>query len=115
MDALSTWLQELGLERYTTIFAESDVDLEALRLPTDAELEKLGVSLGHRKKRLKAIERNGSEARAPIALAIQAGPPAQESLRVELASASHGSRVCSENAFAKNSTRSGAFSARPIT
>ena len=55
MDALSTLLEELGLARYTAIFAENDVDLEALRLLSDAELEKLGVSLGHRKKLLKAI------------------------------------------------------------
>ena len=56
MDALLTWLRELGLERYGTVFAENDVDLDALRLLTDAELEKLGVSLGHRKKLLRAIE-----------------------------------------------------------
>ena len=62
MDGLSTWLQELGLERYTAIFAENDVDLEALRLLSDAELEKLGVSLGNRKKLLKAIAGlNGGE------------------------------------------------------
>ncbi len=56
MDALLTWLQELGLERYGAVFAENDVDLDALRLLTDVELEKLGVSLGHRKKLLNAIE-----------------------------------------------------------
>jgi class 3 adenylate cyclase/tetratricopeptide (TPR) repeat protein len=56
MDALISWLRELGLERYGAVFAENDVDLDALRLLTDAELEKLGVSLGHRKKLLKAIE-----------------------------------------------------------
>ena len=56
MDALLTWLRELGLERYGAVFAENDVDLDALPLLTDAELEKLGVSLGHRKKLLRAIE-----------------------------------------------------------
>ena len=84
MDALSTWLQELGLERYTAIFAENDVDLEALRLLTDAELEKLGVSLGHRKKLLKAIaELNGREALAPTAQSIQASPPTRESISAD--------------------------------
>lgn len=68
MDALSTLLQELGLARYTAIFAENDVDLEALRLLRDAELEKLGVSLGHRKKLLQAIaELNESESSAATA------------------------------------------------
>ena len=50
------WLEQLGLERYGAVFAENDVDLDALRLLTDDDLEKLGVSLGHRKKLLKAIE-----------------------------------------------------------
>jgi class 3 adenylate cyclase len=72
MGALSRWLQELGLERYAPVFADNDVDLEALGLLTDAELEKLGVSLGHRKKLLKAIaELNGS---SPPALARPAVP-----------------------------------------
>ena len=53
MESLSTWLQEIGLERYGAVFADSDVDLDALRLLSDAELEKLGVSLGHRKELLK--------------------------------------------------------------
>ena len=81
MEALSTWLRELGLERYTAIFAANDVDLDALRLLTDVELEKLGVSLGHRKKLLRAIgELNGSEAPAPTAQPIQACPPTRESI-----------------------------------
>jgi len=68
MDVLSTLLQALGLARYTAVFAENDVDLEALRLLTDAELEKLGVSLGHRKKLLQAIaELNESESSAATA------------------------------------------------
>jgi class 3 adenylate cyclase/tetratricopeptide (TPR) repeat protein len=55
MDALSEWLQKIGLKRYATMFAESDIDLDTLPLLSDAELEKLGVSLGHRKKLLRAI------------------------------------------------------------
>ena len=79
MDALSTLLQELGLARYTAIFAENDVDLEALRLLSDAELEKLGVSLGHRKKLLKAIaERSGSELPASTAKLTSASPSIRE-------------------------------------
>jgi hypothetical protein len=49
MGALSTWLQELGLERYASVFAENDVDLDALCRLADAELEQPGVSPGHRK------------------------------------------------------------------
>ena len=76
MDALSTWLQGLGLERYTAVFAESDVDLEALCLLTDAELEKLGVSLRHRKKLLKAIAALGAnEKRAAVCASVSSTPP----------------------------------------
>jgi hypothetical protein len=56
MDALSNWLQDLGLERYGAVFADNGVDLNSVRLLTDGDLEKLGVLLGHRRTLLKAIE-----------------------------------------------------------
>jgi class 3 adenylate cyclase/tetratricopeptide (TPR) repeat protein len=55
MDALSDWLRKIGLERYAAKLTESDVDLDTLPMLTDADLEKLGISLGHRKKLLQAI------------------------------------------------------------
>ncbi len=54
-EALATWLQALGLERYAAVFEENDVDLEALGLLGEPELEGLGLSLGHRKKLLSAL------------------------------------------------------------
>jgi hypothetical protein len=54
MHTARQWLEELGLPQYAQVFVDNDVDLEALRLLTDGDLEKLGVSLGHRKKLLKA-------------------------------------------------------------
>jgi SAM domain (Sterile alpha motif) len=36
-------------------FRENDIDAEVLGDLTDADLEKLGVTLGHRKRLLKAI------------------------------------------------------------
>jgi class 3 adenylate cyclase len=84
LDSLCAWLQELGLERYVPVFAENDVDLEALRLLTDAELEKLGVSLGHRKKLLKATaELNAGPSPAPTVQPIQERPPARQSVGPE--------------------------------
>jgi len=50
-----TWLRSLGLDRYAQVFADNDVDLAALRLLSDRELQELGVSLGHRKKLMKAV------------------------------------------------------------
>ena len=49
------WLQDLGLAQYAGTFAENDIDLEVLPHLSEQDLEKLGVSLGHRKKLLHAI------------------------------------------------------------
>lgn len=49
------WLERLGLGEYATVFREHAIDEEVLPELTDADLEKLGVKLGHRKKLLKAI------------------------------------------------------------
>ncbi|MBD5605428.1 MAG: AAA family ATPase [Candidatus Eremiobacteraeota bacterium] len=54
-DEVAAWLETLGLARYAAAFAASDIDLEVLPDLTDADLEKLGVSLGHRKKILRAL------------------------------------------------------------
>ena len=51
----SAWLHALDLNRYVQIFVDNDVDFSALNLLSDKELQELGVSLGHRKKLLKAL------------------------------------------------------------
>src|SRR5690242_17458825 len=78
MQTVRHLLEQLGLSQYSEIFAENDVDLEALRLLSDVELEKVGVSLGHRKKLLKAVaELNGSLAPEHSVAATQLEPPAR--------------------------------------
>ena len=42
MQAVRQWLEQLGLAQYAGVFAENDVDLEALRLLAENDLEKLG-------------------------------------------------------------------------
>ncbi len=49
------WLDQLGLGTYAAVFAENDIDGEVLSELTDQDLKELGISLGHRKKLLKAI------------------------------------------------------------
>jgi class 3 adenylate cyclase len=49
------WLRSLGLGQYETTFRGSEIDSEVLPELTDADFEKLGVPLGHRKRLLKAI------------------------------------------------------------
>ena len=55
MGDVEVWLERLGLSRYRTVFAEHDIDREVLPDLTAQELERLGLSLGHRKKLSRAI------------------------------------------------------------
>ena len=49
------WLEDLGLGKYVETFLANDVDLDVLRDLSESDLERLGLSLGHRKKLLRAI------------------------------------------------------------
>lgn len=51
---LADWLREIGLEQYAAELAKHDVDLDVAPLLAEADLEALGLSLGHRKKFLHA-------------------------------------------------------------
>jgi class 3 adenylate cyclase/tetratricopeptide (TPR) repeat protein len=55
--AIAKWLELLGLGKYTTVLAENDIDLRALRHLTDEDLKSLGISLGHRRILLAAIDK----------------------------------------------------------
>ena len=57
---LGGWLRSLGLSQYETLFRQNDIDAEVLSELTDGDLEKFGVSFGHRKRLLKAIASLGS-------------------------------------------------------
>src|SRR4029077_13645043 len=52
---LAEWLAGHGLGQYAQTFAEQNIDYSVLPDLTEDDLEKLGVSLGHRKKLLRAI------------------------------------------------------------
>ena len=55
MQQIADWLEKLNLGQYARRFAENDIDVSVLRHLTDADLEKIGVSLGHRRKILAAV------------------------------------------------------------
>jgi class 3 adenylate cyclase len=55
MQRIADWLEKLNLGQYAQRFADNDIDVSVLRHLTDADLEKIGVSLGHRRKILAAI------------------------------------------------------------
>jgi NADPH:quinone reductase-like Zn-dependent oxidoreductase len=68
---ITAWLAKIGLERYAAAFADNDIDVSVLRHLTDADLEKIGVSLGNRRKILAAI---GELSNTPAAPAPPATP-----------------------------------------
>jgi class 3 adenylate cyclase len=55
MQQIAEWLKKLGMSEYAERFAEEDIDLELLPELTDQDFERLGVSVGHRRKMLRAI------------------------------------------------------------
>src|SRR5262249_58061497 len=55
MRQIVDWLKQLGMSEYAERFVESDIDTSVLRDLTDQDLKELGVSLGHRRKMLRAI------------------------------------------------------------
>ena len=71
------WLRSLGLGQYEALFRENEIDAEVLPELTEADLEKIGVPLGHRKRLLKAIANLGA-AEAPAKPTI---PPPTASSR----------------------------------
>src|SRR5262245_53406955 len=52
---IADWLNSIGLGEYAQRFIDNDIDVDVLSELTDQDLEKLGVSLGHRRKLLRAI------------------------------------------------------------
>ena len=56
MQQIADWLKRLGVEQYAHCFDENDIDFSVRRDLNDQDLEKIGVvSLGHRRKLLRAI------------------------------------------------------------
>jgi hypothetical protein len=67
MQQISDWLKTLGMSEHTDRFADNDIDASILPELTDQDLEKLGVSLAHRHKMLRAIRALGNASVAATA------------------------------------------------
>ncbi len=67
MSALRDWLRANKLEPLAETFEANDVDLDVLPDLTETDLEKLGLSLGNRRRLLKAIAENGTAVASPAA------------------------------------------------
>jgi class 3 adenylate cyclase/predicted ATPase len=76
---IGDWLEVLGLGRYAEVFAENEIDPEALPFLTEEDLKDIGVALGARRKILAAITRPAPA--GPAELAAQ--PLERQSVGVE--------------------------------
>jgi len=56
---ISGWLQSHGLEQYEDLFRANQIEMDVLPDLTESDLEKIGLSLGARKRLLKAISTLG--------------------------------------------------------
>jgi class 3 adenylate cyclase/ABC-type lipoprotein export system ATPase subunit len=82
MSDLDIWLQSLGLEKYGEVLASHDIDLAVVPDLTEQDLEKLGLSLGHRRKFIAAAARLRM-VEAPPAVASPQGQPSPQPAPVE--------------------------------
>ncbi len=88
---LRLWLRRIGLEQLADTFAANDIDLDVLPDLSDEDLKELGLSLGHRRRLLRAIAELQSE-RSPPAIegaeppgvAAAGGDPVREAERRQL-------------------------------
>ena len=63
MQQIADWLEKLGMSEYAERFAENDIDVGVLSELTDKDFDRLGVSIGHRRKIMRAIRELCSFAR----------------------------------------------------
>ena len=59
MTDVEAWLESIGLGHYAAVFVENDVHCDVLGDLTEGDLEKLGLSMGARKRLLRAISVRG--------------------------------------------------------
>ncbi len=73
---VAEWLLQLGLGKYAEVFAENDVEFEVLSELSDDDLSQLGLSLGHRRKFLKAVAELTASAQREAATDVAEASPA---------------------------------------
>ena len=72
---IEKWLCGLGLQQYVATFRDNAIDAEVLSELTEADLEKLGIVLGHRKRLLRAIGTLASPTGLEQAALVGLAPP----------------------------------------
>ena len=80
MTNFAAWLRSLGLEKYEEILRAQDVDLSSAPELTDQDLERLGISLGPRRKFIAAAGKLRAEDGAGVAQPQDVAPGAGEAI-----------------------------------
>ena len=75
MSDLRDWLRRNNLEQYADAFESNDIDLDILPDLDDHDLEQLGLSLGNRRRLLKAIAARNTADRTSSLNKPSAAPP----------------------------------------
>jgi len=70
MDEIGKWLGELGLPEYAQLFVKHDIDFSVVRELDDGDLKDLGISLGHRRRLLRAIADLDKPPSAPVPVSV---------------------------------------------
>ncbi|MEM7045585.1 MAG: adenylate/guanylate cyclase domain-containing protein [Pseudomonadota bacterium] len=85
MTTIETWLKEIGLERYLELFRDNDIEPDVLPDLTETDFEKLGISLGHRKKLMRAIASLGDQEAVSVveSPSLQASKPPSSAVSQE--------------------------------
>lgn len=65
MSEIAKWLEAVGLGEHVALFVDNDIDVDLLPELTDEDLKELGLSLGHRKRLLRAVADGVSVAETP--------------------------------------------------
>jgi class 3 adenylate cyclase len=69
------WLKGVGLGQYEATFRAHDIDIDVLPDVTEADLEKIGLPLGARKRLMKAIANLRSAGSTPSTLPLEPSRP----------------------------------------
>jgi class 3 adenylate cyclase/tetratricopeptide (TPR) repeat protein len=77
MSDLRGWLRAHNLEQLADPFEVNDIDVDILAELTEADFEKLGISLGNRRRLLKAIAEGTSPRAEPNPAAAEASAPSE--------------------------------------
>jgi class 3 adenylate cyclase len=82
MAPFGTWLAKIGLGRYEAVFVSNGIDFDVIRSLSDADLRELGLTLGDRKRLVRAIagldEQRTADPVTPVVSPATASGPLRE-------------------------------------